>query len=137
MATIQLTGILEDGSPRGALVPKDARQVLRVTKSVDYTIRVSVQTSSGSPVAITGTTYALAVRKTNESGALVINPALVGAVNLQLGTNVVEFTLTDTQTRNLVPGIYLYDVLRVTGAGLRDIVIPTSAFYLSSTPGRN
>ena len=136
MALVHITGVLEDGTKRGATVPTDVRQVLRITKTVDYTIRLTIVTSAGVASSATGHTFALSIRKTPESGALTISPALSGTAATTLGPNVVDFTITDVNTRNLTPGVYTYDVVRTTGSGLRDVVVPLSALYLSSTPGR-
>jgi hypothetical protein len=124
---IDLTGVLEDGSPRRIEIT-DARTTLTVQQGGDLELVVRVVRPNGQAVVLnsSGAELLLSVKKrTTESPPRLVKTAT-------LGTDRGTFLLEPADTKFLSPGKYVYDVW-LTLDGNRDAVIPTSPFVLTAS----
>ena len=126
---IELTGVLEDGTPRRAGVPTDARANINFLKGSDAEIIVTVVTPGGDPVDLTGafTEILLTVKKRPEE-----DPPRIARAASSVAGNRATFIFVPADTRRLDAGLYTYDVW-LTKGGARNSVIPLSPFQLLDT----
>ena len=124
---IQVTGIVEDGTPRRPGVPVNPRRALNVARGIDLQLSVRVITPLGIPVSLEGdgTELLLTVKKRPQEHP----PRIVLAASLN--GNVGIFSIQPGDTRRLQPGLFSWDVW-LTRNGLRDPVIPLSPFNLQA-----
>ena len=123
--TYTLTGLFDDGSTQASSLPTNARTTLQVPLGVNATIAVQVLTPSGGVYPIGAATLVLTVKKK----ALEDNKIQKTAV---IAGNIATFTIVPADTKNLLPGAYIYDVWMTLG-GLRNPVVPLSPFVLLSS----
>ena len=124
---ITLTGVVEDGTDRASDVPANPRTPLVVPLGVDLEVELTVVTADGG--AVTPDSVVLTVKKkATDTQAAITKSGVVGA-------STTIFTLAPTDTKDLEPGLYAYDVW-VTVSGKRDPVIPTSPFILEAAVTR-
>lgn len=129
MAIIYLTGRYEDGSTAAPGVALPAREVLRVERERDTTLRLFLLTSSGAPVAFDEWTSVLfSVRKHTDDAVPVL--AVPCAGDSTRGAAWCSVALTPASLRNLAPGRYVYGVSGVI-AGATVTLIAASAFLLA------
>jgi len=130
---ISLTGVLEDGTPRGSDVPPSAAQTIAFPQGSDVTLRVSVVNAAGIPVDLSasGTSLTFSVKKVTWPFEVVPRVTKVAAfTNARWG--VAEFTIRPGDMWYLKPGDWLYDIW-LTLDGARNAVVPTSRLVLQAS----
>lgn len=119
--TIDILGVVEDGTIRATDVPKIAGQEIQFSAGESVTVRLRVVKPSGEP-ADTTSTYTLTIKKrTRDAVALV---AKVGIAKPLEGPGRLDFTIEATDTKDAEPGRYAYDIWRVSGSD-KAPVVPT------------
>lgn len=124
---IALTGVLEDGSDRAADVPANPRTPMVVPLGVDLTVELTVVSADGA-VQTPDSVVLTVKKKATDTQAAITKSGVVGA-------ETTVFTLAPSDTKDLEPGLYAYDVWATT-SGKRDPVIPTSPFILEAAVTR-
>ena len=99
---------------------------LVIDQGTDYSTTVNLTDDDGNPTSLSGYSVAAKLRKWDTSSNSV---SFSATVNEDLGQ--VTLQLTDTQTANLVPGRYVYDVL-LTNAGITSRIVEG---IITVTPG--
>lgn len=127
MATVYLTGVLEDGSPPSPSVPRNPREQLAVTQASSTTIIVKSTNAAGVPLPATGTLALTIKQRPNDEPPLA---QLVGTWTPSLGAGVAVFSFTPTTMQNAQWGRYLYDVRLTTTGGVVNRLIEASPFLL-------
>jgi len=134
-ALIVLSGVLEDGTNRGRLVPTNPREPLRIIRGNSYTVRVMALLAGGSPLPIVaGQTFALTIGPpvTRDFVPLLQKS---GTPNLSIppipsGT-AIDFTIDPADYKPaLLSGYYKYEVIMADGSGHRTHLKPTSPCYV-------
>ena len=128
MATLYLTGVLEDGTThRSPSVPENPRVELSIIQHSSAEVIVRIVNPAGTPVDSTGTATLTIKQKPQDGETLA---SLVGAWATDLGPGVARFTWLPT-TMNYNPwGRYIYDVKLVVGSAV-NYVVPASPFRLA------
>lgn len=137
MLTLDLVGVLEDGSVRAAGVPSNPRKTLSFPVASDALVRLRVVTADGNPVPMGGTTSLLFTlkKKYTDTDALISRAATIDSA----GGGLCSFRFVPIDTRQLSPGQYTYDIWLTDTSGNRFAVVPTSPFYLEpavTVPGQ-
>lgn len=122
---LSLTGVLEDGSPRGASVPNNPRRALNVPLGGDVSLALSMVKADGAPLTLAGGDVVLLTVKKKPSD----QQAVFQKTGAHTSTGLATFTLVPTDTKQLTPGLYCYDVW-VTFGGKRSPLVPVSPFQL-------
>lgn len=124
---ISLVGVLEDGTPRRTGVPVNPRNTITIQQGANVTIEITAKTSSGTIIdfGAVGTVVAMSIKKKPAD-----QPAAIYKTATRSGT-LATFALVPTDTKNLTPGRYVYDVW-LTFGGLRDAIIPLSTLILEA-----
>lgn len=99
---------------------------LTVDQGTDYQTSITLTDVDDNAVSLTGYTANAQIRKTYTS-----SNAVNFTVTLETSTGVVGLSLTDTQTSNIVPGRYVYDVL-LTREGITTRIVEG---IVTVTPG--
>ena len=122
--TLNLCGILEDGTDPAPGVPLTSARALSLPLGEDVTIQLTVVTRSGSPVSLTpmGTVVDMAVRKRPDLG-YAWSPQPIDATGVQ--ANTCTLTLPGAKTLYSPPGQYVYDIW-LTKNGQRSQIVPLS-----------
>lgn len=116
---VELIGIVDDGV--GHVKPYS--QPFRITIGESSTINMKVFTTSraSSPVVIPS--FVLTIKKrTSDADKLILK---TGIPNLARGDNFLTFNISPSDTKNIISGLYVYDVWR-TLSGNRLQVVPAS-----------
>ena len=93
-----------------------------------YTLALSYKDSAGTAINLTGYTAAMQLRKT--VGSVTANLSLSSpssGIVITGATGLINITITATQSRDLVPDIYVYDLEITSGAGVVTRLIEGSA----------
>lgn len=123
---IDLEGVVQNGAVVARGRP-DPRRAIRVQAGADVTIDVRVTDQNGAPVDATVGSFYLAIRSPFKE------VKRIGLAVPSLGPNVVEFQIVSTETYQMGPGRYSYDVWRVRAVGpvqFQEAVVPTSQFIV-------
>lgn len=99
---------------------------LVIDQGTDYSTTVNLTDDDGNPTSLSGYSVAAKLRKWYTSSNSV---SFSATVNEDLGQ--VTLQLTDSQTGNLVPGRYVYDVL-LTNGGITSRIVEG---IITVTPG--
>ena len=108
---IDIIGIVEDGSPRGANIPVSSARAITLVIGSSFIVRLRAYYAGGAPFSVgdVNRTFALTVKRRpqqyDESVVL-----LTGTADATQGPNVVTFTGTPATTRNVTAGKYVWDV---------------------------
>jgi hypothetical protein len=84
---------------------------LVIDQRTDYSTSINLTDDDGNVVDLTGYTANSQIRKTHTSSSSVSFTTTVSGTQ-----GLIILSLTDTQTANLVPGRYVYDVLITSGS---------------------
>ena len=124
---IEVTGVLEDGTPRRAGVPINPRTTLSVPRGVDLELVVTVVTPLGAAVNLEdgSTSVVFTLKRRSQEEARITKTAAKSG-------NRATFLITPAELKRLQPGLFSWDVL-LTKGGLRDAVIPLSPFKLQAS----
>jgi hypothetical protein len=134
MATIYLTGQQQDGTTAlagAASLP--LREVLRLTKGRDHTIRLNLLDEAGNPLKFATFTSVTFTVKASTSDLTKALTATATADDLR-GANWCLISVPATALRNLSTTRYVYDIAGVKG-GETFTLIGTSALILSPSVG--
>lgn len=125
---LSLTGVLEDGSaPRGTYVPLNPRKTLSMPLGSSVTLAVRILRANGQ-VVTTGTAI-FTVKKNARDFTAAFTKSGTPADPLQL-------TIAPSDTKNLEPGLFVYDVFHVDGSGDRNAVVPLSTLLIEAVSSR-
>jgi hypothetical protein len=126
---IYLTGVLENGLPRAPQVPLDVRKALRFPLGSSLTLTVNVVTPDGATVPLPVNSLVWTIKKLATDFSPAVNPVKTGPA--AAGTSC-DFTLASTDTKQLTPGYYVYDVWHTDAAmpPNRNNVVPLSSLLL-------
>lgn len=133
MAVIYLTGQRQDGttSADGASLP--VREVLRLTKGRDHTIRMKLLDEAGNAIKFADLTSVTFTAKAKTSD-LVKAITATATADAARGSNWCKIAVSVAMLRNLATTRYVYDVSGVKG-GETFTLIGTSALILSPSVG--
>lgn len=135
MATISLTGLLENGTNPGVGVITNPRVPIRFQVGASVVVNVAVIAPNGAQVALSNSyTFIMSCKLRPQD--IPVAFAVTGTLSPNLGPNVVTFTITPANTQRMQPGRWIYDVWQVDPSGNRDAIIPLSPLLLepSVTP---
>lgn len=91
---------------------------LTIDQGTDYSTSVNLTDADGNVVALSGYTANAQIRKTYSS-----SNSVSFSVALQEANGVIQLSLTDAQTANLVAGRYVYDVIVTNQASITSRVV--------------
>lgn len=91
---------------------------LIVDQGTDYSTSINLTDSDGNIVPLTGYTANAQIRKTYSS-----SNAINFSIYLESANGVVQLSLTDTQTANIVAGRYVYDVVVVSPTNVTSRIV--------------
>lgn len=91
---------------------------LIVDQGTDYSTTINLTDADGNIVSLTGYTANGQIRKTYSS-----SNAISFGIVLEASNGVVQLSLTDTQTSNLVSGRYVYDVVVVSPSNVTSRIV--------------
>lgn len=120
---IDLTGVLEDGTPRSANVPVNPRRTLSFPLGTTLTINLRVVRPSGA--VVTGGTVAFTVKKKFSDSQSAISKSATLA-------DPTPITVAAADTKLLTPGAFSYDFWHTDGSGNRNAVVPLSPLYIEA-----
>lgn len=125
---INLTGLLDDGTPPRPGVQTDPRQTISFPRGSDVAIIATILTPGGALADLSGvgTTLQLTISKYDWQ----YPPYIVKLASI-VG-NIGTFTIAAADTKYLSAGQYNYDVWLTLG-GKRDAVIPLSMMMLTQS----
>lgn len=126
MFTKNLVGVLDDGTAYAASVSTNQRTALSVPLGADWAINMTVSEPGGNLVNMTGGSLLLTIKKRfSDSQVLVARLATISSVRG-------AFRFLPSDTKNLTPGQYCYDVWFTDSSGVRTSVLLTSPFTLEA-----
>lgn len=103
---VDLTGVIQDGTPFGVDVPENTRRALRVAHGEDITIRLKILRPDGSFLDPTNRRFVFTLRRRTDPAAVIKRE---GTVNT-LVEGQVDFHVDDKETLGLQPGNFAYDI---------------------------
>ncbi len=125
---VDLTGVLEDGSPRAAGVPPNPRQTIDISIGENFTVRLRVVRSDGSVVRDGVITWTVKKKDTDSRAIFQLSTTLDGR------QEAVIMSMAPADTRNQEPGLYVYDIWHTSiTSGERNPVVPLSPAILEGT----
>ena len=126
---IDLTGVLPTGAPQRSGVP-DPHQTVSIPQGANIDIHVKVvDGATGAAVSLLGATVTLAIKKKPAD-----NPPAIFKTAASPSAEAV-FLLVPADTKNMVPGRFVYDVWVTTGVSpntVRNPVVPLSTLILEA-----
>ena len=96
---------------------------LIVDQGTDYSTSINLTDADGNIVSLTGYTANGQIRKTYSS-----SNAISFGIVLESSNGIVQLSLTDTQTANLVSGRYVYDVVVVSPSNVTSRIVSIRFF---------
>lgn len=128
---VQLVGVVLDGSPWGAKVPRNTRRELHMPKGGSLTLVLDVMTQSGMAYDLTGKTVTLTVKRSSQQ---VVPPpgfakAFIQDTRIKSRTSA---TIVPADSKFMEPARYVYDVWVIASPTSRDVVIPLSPFVIEA-----
>jgi len=127
-----LTGLLQDGTTPQPGILTNAASTLSVPRGGSVELQVDVLRPDGTMPDLTGYTAIWACRI--QSSQYERRPGFTKTVSVAIPPdphNRFLFALVPTDTWRMLPLRYVYDVWIVSGAGVRDLVVPLSALVLT------
>jgi hypothetical protein len=91
---------------------------LIVDQGTDYSTTINLTDADGDIVSLTGYTANGQIRKTYSS-----SNAISFGIVLESSNGIVQLSLTDAQTANLVSGRYVYDVIVVSPSNITSRIV--------------
>ncbi len=101
-----------------------------IDQGADFSITVDVSDANGNQLNLAGYTAAAQIRKTYESS--VLSATFTTAISSPTTDGQVTLSLTDTITKALSPGRYVYDLVVTDGSSISTRVVEGQAIV---TPG--
>ena len=89
-----------------------------IDQGATYTLALSYKDSAGTAINLTGYTAAMQLRKTVGSATASLSLTSSSGIVITGATGLLNITITATQSRDLVPDIYVYDLEITSGAGV-------------------
>ena len=89
-----------------------------IDQGATYTLALSYKDSAGTAINLTGYTAAMQLRKTVGSATASLSLTSSSGIVITGATGLINITITATQSRDLVPDIYVYDLEITSGAGI-------------------
>ncbi len=137
MLTLDIIGVLDNGSVPSAGVPSNPRKTLSFPIASDALLRCRIIGADGSPVPLGGTSSVLFTLKKrySDTDALISRAATIDSA----GNGLCSFRFVPIDTKNLANGQYAYDIWLTDADGNRNAVVPTSPFVLEpavTVPGQ-
>ena len=127
-----LIGLLDDGSDRSELMPRNSATTMLVPSGEDSTIDARVFYPSGVPVALAGHTAQMVVCCTVDPCRRIPDKQFQASFPVDPVGNLARFTLPKEAFRGINPARYLFEVwLNRTSDAARWQVVRTSAFVLT------
>jgi hypothetical protein len=123
---IALVGLLENGLPQRSGTIINPRTTITIPQGVDLTLKITVQAPDGEWVMLTGSTLIWTAKKKPTDQEAVF--AKTATVRHQTAT----FALDPSDTKNLIPGRFVFDVWLTDALGDRNPVIPLSGLILEA-----
>ena len=137
MATVNFTGVIEDGTPvnlRSSAAPLNPRVTLSITQQTSLTVNILILKASGQPVDVTNAVGQLTIRKTPQD-SYVLRKFATQNVQMGRGWMQVMFAPNDTLPNRWPWGIYTWMFKLTNGDGSIDVPIPLSPCIISPTNG--
>lgn len=132
-ATIDILGVIDNGTPRAVTVPKNLAHEIRLPWKTDLAIRLFLVHPNGEPVDLASdgaATFTLAVRSRSDSLQNLITAT--GTRVDTLGRGHVSMSIPATGMGQVLPQRYVYDV-RVVFGGDTFLAVPLSPFLVQAT----
>jgi hypothetical protein len=126
-----LIGLIDDGSERSELMPRNTATTMVVPSGEDSTVDVRVFYPSGVPVGWVDPTAQLVVCCTVDPCRRVPDKTFEAAFPTDPVGNLMRFTLPKEAFRGVIPRRYLFEVWLTLSDGSRYQVVRTSAFLLT------
>lgn len=120
---IDLTGVLENGTPRSTGVPENPRLALSFPIGSSVTLRLRVVLPSGQSAPAGTVTWTLK-KKPDDANKVFAKTATLAA-------GAASFSVLPADTKRFSAGLYVYDVWH-EAAGVRNAVVPLSPFRLEA-----
>lgn len=130
---LHLAGLLRDGELSRGL-NANARPSITVWQRTDVEVRVRVLAADGRtlPTAAFDTVTLTVKPRTAEAAAVL---TIVATPDVSTREHVFTIPAASTRVAKMPAGTYLYDVVGVSGSGMRDTLIPASAFVVLQSIG--
>jgi len=133
---VDLTGIVEDGTPRGPGVPADPRTTISTPQGSTVSLHVQVLRSCGAPVNLDGEGIGLVLSIGSRSWPYQVPPYVEKvATIMDAAHGRAEFNLGPGCLWLMHPGQYAYDIW-LTYGGARYDIIPASAWMVLASVAR-
>jgi hypothetical protein len=100
---------------------------IQIDQGATYTLALSYKDSAGVPINLTNYTAAMQLRKTVESATASLSLTSSSGIVITGATGLLNITITATQSRDLDPDIYVYDLEITSSAGVVTRLIEGSA----------
>jgi hypothetical protein len=100
---------------------------IQIDQGATYTLALSYKDSAGVPINLTNYTAAMQFRKTVESATASLSLTSSSGIVITGATGLLNITITATQSRDLDPDIYVYDLEITSSAGVVTRLIEGSA----------
>ncbi len=100
---------------------------IQIDQGATYTLALSYKDSAGVPINLTNYTAAMQLRKTVGSATASLSLTSSSGIVITGATGLLSITITATQSRDLVPDIYVYDLEITSAAGVVTRLIEGSA----------
>jgi hypothetical protein len=122
---LELIGVLETGGARASNVPANPRKTLTVPIGASLTLRVSVVETNGSQVQLDTNSLTWTLKKSPRDADKLLLKRGPAAPAAQC-----DFSMVPNDTKQALPGRYVYDVWYTDANGNRNAVVPLSPFEL-------
>ena len=132
-ATINILGVLDDGTLRDPKIPENLGRELRLPWKTDLAIRLLLRHPNGELVDLASdanATFILAVRLRSDD--LQNQLKVTGVRNDKRGRGQVDMTIAATDQGQLIPRRFVYDI-RVVFNGETFQAVPLSPFVVQAT----
>jgi len=124
--TAKVICVLEDGSlPRGAQLPTNPRVALDLTLLQDFTLNACLFKANGQQIVSGGTLTWTAKKLPTDT-----KPVWQKSIAL---ANPTPFVLVPADMKNVLPGLYVYDIWYVDSNSKASCVLPLSPLHLEAS----
>lgn len=130
MLTLNVIGVLPDGTAPVAGVPANTALALAAPAGADFAVALQVVTPANQPVPLAGSTLLLTLKKRATDAQVVV--ARLGTVT---GMGTASFRFVPADTYNLEPGMYAYDVWLTDTDGVRSRLVDPAVFQVQQAVG--
>lgn len=127
---LYLTGILEDGTPRSAMVPPNSRQQISVPFLSSLDIKIKVIGANAAPIPLAGKTLSITIKKKSTDQVWLIKKS--ATLLPAEGHNVASFAIASSQGRAIPAGRYVYDVW-MSESTVNDCIVDLSPFVVEGS----